>query len=211
MNQSDHDLVALASLAEPTRRRLYDHVVSSHGTVSRDDAADAVGVSRQVAAYHLDRMADEGILDVEYQRLSGKSGPGAGRPSKLYKRSDRVYEVSLPARRYQLAAQILLQAVDLGHLEPSLLAGVARSVGTELGRSGLEEALDATGYQPSIEDGETRFRNCPFHALRNQDQDTTCGLNLALVEGMIEGAGAGMEAALQPEPGYCCVRLRPRD
>lgn len=209
-HQSD-DLKALAALTEPIRRALYDYVAESAEPVSRDDAAVAVGVSRQVAAYHLDRLADEGLLEVEYRRLTGLTGPGAGRPAKLYLRSDRTYQVSLPARRYELAARILLEAVGSGDLDSSVLTGIAHRIGVEIGKAGLAQGLQATGYEPSVEGAETRFRNCPFHVLREQDRDTTCSLNLALVRGIVEGSGAEVEACLQPEPGYCCVRLRPAE
>lgn len=205
----DDDLEVLSSLAEPIRRALYELVSSAPEPVTRDEAAEAVGVSRQVAAYHLDRLADDGLLDFEFRRLTGREGPGAGRPSKLYQRSDHVYEVSVPPRRYQLAAQILLEAVRDAHVDDAALAEVARRTGNQLGGHGLGEALVETGYEPAVENGETRFRNCPFHLLRDQDRETTCGLNLALVEGMIEGSGSDATAALAPEDGYCCVRLRP--
>lgn len=205
----DPDLEAVASLAEPIRRALYDFVAGSGEPVSRDDAAEAIEVSRQVAAYHLDRLADDGLLDVEFRRLSGRVGPGAGRPSKLYRRSNRVHEVSIPPRRYELAARILLDAARVGHLDSGALTEVAQRTGYEIGQVGLGAALEATGYEPVVEEGETRFRNCPFHVLRDRDRDTTCGLNLALVEGMVEGSGSDSEAVLVPEEGYCCVRLSP--
>jgi len=184
-------------------------VAGSSEPVSRDDAAEAVDVSRQVAAYHLDRLADDGLLEVEFRRLTGREGPGAGRPSKLYKRSDQVHEVSIPPRRYELAARILLDAAREGHLDAEALSDVARRTGEEIGQAGLKVALESTGYEPVTEDGETRFRNCPFHTLKDRDQETTCGLNLALVEGMVKGSGAETGAVLAPEEGYCCVRLSP--
>lgn len=205
----DRDLEVVASLAEPVRRALYDFVAASRRPVSRDEAAEAVGVSRQVAAYHLDRLAADGLLHVEFRRLSGRAGPGAGRPSKLYSRSGEVYEVSVPPRRYELASRILLDAAWKGQLGSEILAEVARRTGFEIGKAGLLAALVATGYEPINEGGETRFRNCPFHVLRDRNRETTCGMNLALVEGMVEGSGSVLDAVLAPEEGYCCVRLRP--
>lgn len=206
--ETDH-LEVVGSLAEPLRRAIYEFVVTAQDAVTRDAAAEAVGVTRQVAAYHLDRLADDGLLDFEFRRLTGRDGPGAGRPSKLYRRSGEVYEVSLPPRRYQLAAQILLDAVRAGAVEGEAVTDAARRTGSQLGGHGLIEALAETGYEPVVEDGETRFRNCPFHVLRDQDQEITCGLNLALIEGMIEASGSEATALLSPEEGYCCVRLRP--
>jgi predicted ArsR family transcriptional regulator len=209
-HNADHesDLEVLTSLAEPVRRALYDTVAVSSEPVSRDEASEAVGVSRQVAAYHLDRLANDGLLEVEFRRLTGKAGPGAGRPSKLYRRSGQEYEVSVPPRRYELAARILLDASREGDLDSVALAEVARRTGREIGTASLESALVETGYEPVVEDGETRFRNCPFHVLRDRDRETTCGLNVALVEGMVESAGADLTVVFAPEDGYCCVRLR---
>jgi predicted ArsR family transcriptional regulator len=203
------DLGVLAAFADETRRALYDFVVASRGSVSRDQASDAVGVSRQTAAYHLDRLAKDGLLTTEFRRLTGRSGPGAGRPAKLYRRSDEVLSVSIPPRQYELAARILLEAVGSGSEEAEAVNEAARRHGIAIGEVGLGQALAGLGYEPVPENGETRFRNCPFHALRDQDTDTTCHLNLALVEGIIAGSKSDHLAVLAPEEGYCCVRLRP--
>jgi predicted ArsR family transcriptional regulator len=206
----DPDLDALATLAGKLRRDLYDFVTSSPSPVSRDEAAMAVGVARQAAAYHLDHLVDQGLLEVEFKRLTGRVGPGAGRPSKLYRASERSFEVSVPPRRYELASRILLQAVASNPAERRAMTEAAHHAGEQIGLNGLDEGLRATGYRPVSEGGVTRFRNCPFDALRKQDRDTACEMNLALVQGMIEGSGARFDAELAPEDGYCCVRLRPR-
>lgn len=206
---NDQQLDVLTSLAEPMRRALYEYVAAAGGPVSRDEAAEGLGVSRQVAAYHLDRLADDGLLDYEFRRLTGREGPGAGRPAKLYRRGEQTYDLSIPPRRYELAARILLAVVGEG-IDNHALAAVARRTGVDIGTAGLEGALAGIGYEPTVVDEETRFRNCPFHVLKEQDRATMCGMNLALVEGMIEGAGErDVEAVLAPEEGYCCVRLRP--
>ena len=206
---SGEGLDALTSLADPVRRALYDFVVASHRPISRDQASEAAGVSRQMAAYHLDRLAEDGLLEFEFRRLTGRAGPGAGRPAKLYRRSGKVYDLSLPPRRYELAARILLEALGSARLEDTMLPEVARRAGRQIGAEGLETALERTGYEAAVENGETRFRNCPFHVLRDQDRETTCALNLALVEGMVEASGEETVAVLAPEDGYCCVRLIP--
>jgi predicted ArsR family transcriptional regulator len=176
--------------------------------VSRDEAADALGIPRQTAAYHLDRLATEGLVEIEFSRRSGRSGPGAGRPAKLYRKTQREHEVSLPPRRYGLAARILLAAVSSGSVQRRDLVRAARSVGVEIGEGGLDRALEDTGYDPVLEEGEIRFRNCPFHALKNDDQRTVCNLNLGLVEGILEGASDARTAFLEPSDDYCCVRIR---
>ena len=209
MDNLDADLGAVGSLTDPTRRRLYVLVTRSNDPVGRDEAADALGIPRQTAAYHLDRLAAEGLVDIEFLRRTGRTGPGAGRPAKLYKRTDRDHEVSLPPRRYGLAARIILEAVSLGAVKRKDLTAAARRIGAELGEEGLDQALRETGYDPVVEEGEIRFRNCPFHVLKTQDQRTVCNLNLGLVEGMLEGAKDGRNAYLEPSESYCCVRVRP--
>ena len=209
MRSRTADVDAVASLAEPVRRALYEFVAAAPEPVSRDAAAKAVDVSRQVAAYHLDRLASDGLVEVEFRRLSGRVGPGAGRPAKLYRLSEQDHEVSIPPRSYGLAARILLEAARRGDLDKATLAEAAHGAGVEMGRAGMEAALEATGYEPVTEGDETRFRNCPFHVLKESDQEITCRLNLALVEGMAEGAGCEVSARLAPEEGYCCVRLSP--
>jgi predicted ArsR family transcriptional regulator len=203
------DIDLLATFSDETRRALYDFVAARPGAVSRDQASEAVGVSRQTAAYHLDRLAEDGLLTTEFRRLTGRSGPGAGRPAKLYRRSDRALSVSIPPRRYELAARILLEAVGSSRAGDDSVSEAARRHGRALGEAGLGEALTELGYDSVQEDGEIRFRNCPFHALRDQDTDTTCHLNLALVEGIVAGSKSEQVAVLEPEDGYCCVRLRP--
>ena len=206
--EASQDLEAVASLGDPTRRTLYGLVTRAKNPVNRDEAAAAAGVSRQMAAYHLDRLVEDGLLEVEFRRLSGRVGPGAGRTSKLYRPSSREYAVSMPPRRYELAARIMLEAIGETDLDIGVLSDVAHRIGAELVGLGLDEALTAAGYEAAAEDGEIRFRNCPFHVLREQDRAITCELNLALVEGMVEGAGSELDAVLAPEDGYCCVRLR---
>jgi predicted ArsR family transcriptional regulator len=208
-NHLDADLGAIGSLSDPTRRRLYVFVSRSKEPIGRDEAADALGIPRQTAAYHLDRLAEEGLVDVEFLRRSGRTGPGAGRPAKLYKRTDRDHEVSLPPRRYGLAARILLEVVSIGAIKRKDLAAAAHRIGAELGEVGLDQAFRQTGYDPVMEEGEIRFRNCPFHILKTQDQRTVCNLNLGLVEGMLEASGDSRKAYLEPSETYCCVRVRP--
>src|SRR5439155_17253472 len=108
----DEDIAGVASLAEPQRRALYRFVVSRGDAVSKDEAAAAMGVARSVAAFHLDRLVADGLLTTEFRRLTGRQGPGAGRPAKLYRRAEREVAVSLPARQYDLAAALLAAAVD---------------------------------------------------------------------------------------------------
>ncbi len=213
-------LSGLGSLSEPARRALYFYVVGQDGPVSREEAGRALEIPVHTAKFHLDRLVDEGLLDVEFRRLSGKSGPGAGRPSKLYRRSSRQLSVSLPERRYDLVGGILAEAVDrsLGEGVPleDAVAEAAGSAGRRLAGSGAtgESELERTadllgrnGFEPRISDDEICLANCPFDALARDHTALVCGLNLAFVAGALEGLGVeGLQATLDPEPGQCCVK-----
>jgi predicted ArsR family transcriptional regulator len=221
------DIEAVALLDEPARRALYDAVTGASGSLSRDDAASATGVTRALAAFHLDKLVDAGLLDVEYRRLSGRTGPGAGRPSKLYRRGARELAVSLPDRHYEVPAQLLATAVErlAGPTAPDALRSAAHDLGEGIGaaarqrsgprpsrrrlRAALEESLEARGYEPAeTPSGEIRFRNCPFHALVEDHRDLVCNMNLALADGILDGLGdAGLSARLDPQPGQCCVAI----
>jgi predicted ArsR family transcriptional regulator len=225
---TDLDPVAsLSSLDDPVRRRLYEVVRARTEPVGRDEAAAAAGVGRALAVYHLDKLVEAGLLTASYQRPPGRGGPGAGRPAKLYTRSDREFAVTVPPREYELAARLLVQAVESdpsGQIRAVLLEA-ARRLGAELGgrvRPGdagleealaghgyLEEALAGHGYEPRRGgDGVIRLRNCPFHPLAEQHRDVVCGMNLGLIEGILTGLRAdGLRPALDPRPGHCCVAI----
>ncbi|WP_405477922.1 helix-turn-helix transcriptional regulator [Streptomyces canus] len=213
----DADVSAIAALDEPTRRRLYDHVVRQPGPVGRDEAAAALGLARQTAAFHLDRLADESLLDVVYERRSGRAGPGAGRPAKLYRRSTKQIAVSLPDRRYELAGRLLAQSVEestaTGAPVQEVLHRRAEELGTLLGGPGsgsLFDLLEQYGFEPRQEEGAIVLGNCPFHSLAREYTQTVCGMNLHLLRGVLGGLGeSGYAARLAPSPGRCCVRLEP--
>jgi predicted ArsR family transcriptional regulator len=219
MSSDEADPIStVAALDEPTRRRLYEYVARARGPVGRDEASGAVGVSRPTAAFHLDRLADEGLLDVVHQRLSGRTGPGAGRPSKLYLRADREVEVSLPRRRYELAGELLAAAIEeadaVGRPIRETVAVRAHDVGRQMGRTaGTGDpvpVLEAHGFEPRTEQGAVRLGNCPFHNLARQHTDLVCGMNLHLLQGLLEGLGcAAYTATLAPSPDNCCVVLEP--
>jgi predicted ArsR family transcriptional regulator len=217
-------LGAIAALAEPTRRRLYDHIVRQPGAVSRDEAAAAVGVPRATAAFHLDRLARKGLLDVVHQRRTGRTGPGAGRPAKLYRRPETAVSVSLPERRYDLAGELLATAVEeadrTGSRPGEVLERSARALGDELGRaarsaagggeSALQAVLEEAGFEPRADGDDVVLVNCPFHALARAHAGLVCGMNLHLMRGVLSGVGeSGLEARLDPGERRCCVRLEP--
>src|SRR5688572_18895947 len=106
------DVQAVSLLDEPARRRLYDWVVAQGRPVGREEAAKALKITRPLAAFHLDRLAEAGLLETGYRRLTGKVGPGAGRPARVYWRAAREFSVSLPERRYERAAQLFAAAIE---------------------------------------------------------------------------------------------------
>jgi predicted ArsR family transcriptional regulator len=209
------DLEALSALADPSRRRLYDFVCAAGRPIGRDEAAAQAGIGRTLAAYHLDRLAAEGLVEISFGRPPGRGGPGAGRPAKLYRRAERDFALVTPPRDYLLLAEILIRADEEG--SETVRAAVersAREVGIEIGRSGdrasIEEILREHGYEPfTDEDGTLRFGNCPFHRLAETHRDAVCSLNLALVEGILSAAGTPRRhAALEPDRAGCCVAVR---
>lgn len=217
----DQDFAALGLLDEPIRRYLYDWVVAQGRPVGREEAAKTLKISRALATFHLDRLAAAGLLEGGYRRLTGKVGPGAGRPARVYWRAEREFSVTLPERRYERAAQLFASALDKlgGGSPPALLQEAARELGEELGNTSrrnrpakrLTLALEAGGYEPVTEEtGTIRLRNCPFDALAEAHRPLVCGTNLALAEGISRGAGAtNLRPVLDPQPGFCCVAFVP--
>lgn len=232
-------LAGLGALVEPARRDLFLYVAAQPEAVSREQAADAVGLPLHSAKFHLDRLVEEELLDVEFRRLSGRTGPGAGRPSKLYRRSSRTLSVSLPERRYDLAGEVLASAVERSIAEGVPVADAVREAARERGRGLAEEhegagrrrtrtpvkrgrgaavrhelgrtaeVLADHGYEPRIGDREMCLANCPFDRLAAGHTELVCGLNLALVEGVLESLDArAVVAELAPQEGFCCVRVR---
>src|SRR4051794_41334418 len=80
MSNTSTDIEAVALLDEPVRKALYEHVVRSGRAISRDEAATATGVSRPLAAFHLDRLAAGGRRGGPYPRRPGRRPPGRRRP-----------------------------------------------------------------------------------------------------------------------------------
>jgi predicted ArsR family transcriptional regulator len=214
----------MAALAVPARRAIYGFIAGQDGEVTRNEVAKAAGISRALAAFHLEKLVEAGLLEVSFRRVSGRSGPGAGRTSKLYRRATKTLELSLPGRRYELAASLLARAVqDAGTDAVVALDAAAVDAGRQLGeqarehagagasdpelRHGLRDTLARSGFEPREDDaGRLVLGNCPFGSLASASPRLICGMNLALCRGMAEGlAAAGLHARLDPGPGRCCV------
>jgi predicted ArsR family transcriptional regulator len=234
--ESSADVAAVASLDEPTRRRIYDHVCARALPLSRDEVTEALDIPRRTAAFHLDRLAEMGLLSVSFARRSGRSGPGAGRTAKLYQRSDGEVSVSLPPRHYDLAGHLLAgavtQAQQSGDPPGQVLDQRAREFGRAIareksgwrGRPGQPEQsgppevgalmslLEVHGFEPHLTGSDIVLNNCPFHALAEEHPGLVCGMNLHLIEGVLEGLRhTGVRALLDPGPSRCCVRMESCD
>ena len=223
---TDDQLSSVAALGEPVRRALYRFVVAQPEPVSRERAAGGVGVAHHVAKFHLDRLEADGLLEVEYSRPPGRGGPGAGRPAKLYRRSARHIAVNLPERRYDLAGQILAEAVTAAQRSGVALDRSVREAAVTAGRTlgeqtqtapgaaagplaVISDALTAVGYEPRVDGDRIVLGNCPFHRLAENYPALVCGMNLDLIDGMLDTLpAAGAQVRLDPAPGRCCVTIR---
>lgn len=227
----NESLDAVSALAEPTRRALYDYVVAQHDWVSRDEASAALDLRKGITAHHLDRLEADGLLISDHQRRNGRSGPGAGRPSKVYRRAVGDFAVSFPPRRYDLAGRILSKAADSARRDgieiDDAIAAAARAEGRRVGegararvgerattmerRAALFEELRDDGFEPVTGDDDvTVLHNCPFHELSESHTELICGMNLTMLDAAVGCCGAiGLDARLEPHAGNCCVRLHP--
>lgn len=224
----DADISRVAALGDPLRRALYRYVAAQAEPVNRDQAAEGLGVARHIAKFHLDRLVADGLLDVEFARPPGRSGPGAGRPAKFFRRAARDVSVTLPSRRYDLAGRLLAEAVTesqrddvpIGNALARATHEWGRSLGHEAKRltskrpsrsaalAATSEVLSECGYEPRPDAGGLVLANCPFHVLARDYTDLVCGMNLELIDGMLTSFdGCRLEALLDPAPDRCCVRI----
>lgn len=226
MKDRHDDVAALAALNEPARRRLYGYVRQRGTPVTREEAAGAMGISVNLAAFHLDKLVGVGLLKAHYGRVPD-APPQRGRSPKLYQVSGTEITASLPARRYDLSGEILLDAIEAHHEGENIDAAVllaAHARGVKLARRVLTErpgegraspadlaqqVLEEHGFEPYLDETSTlRLRNCPFHRLAERSRDLVCSMNLAFIQGLLRGLNdEKSEATLAPAPGHCCVAI----
>jgi predicted ArsR family transcriptional regulator len=223
-------VAGVAVLADPIRRNLYLYVSAQPAPISRDQASDALGIARHTAKFHLDKLAEEGLLDISFKRLSERRGPGAGRPTKLYARSSRQLSVILPERRYDLAGQLLASAIDDAAAQDKTPADALRAAAAGWGRSVADQAratagprpsperllacacraLTENGYEAQCSADSVVLRNCPFDALAREHTELVCGMNLAILTAVTNQLQeTALAARLEPAPDRCCVVLVP--
>ncbi len=212
MDAGLRDLDAFGCLADESRRKLYEIVAASPQPVTREDAAARAGISRSLAAYHLDRLVDHGLLDVDREPAARRHGRGTGRPPKRYRRALRELELHAPPRDYRLLAEVLVRGAAERPELRGAIEDAAGKVGERLGADAgsLEAVLLRHGYEPVDDRGTLRLRNCPFRSLAVVDREVVCGINLALLQGVLAGVGLDRSrASLAPSDGACCVAIRP--
>lgn len=200
----------MATLTDASRRALYDYVRHQDHPVHREEAAEATAMSRGLAAFHLDKLVEAGLLAARYEAPPGRPR-GRGRTPKVYEPTGDGLSVTIPERRYELIADILAEAVGCG--EPP--ARVARQHGRDLGDrlrplgGRTVDVLADLGFEPRAAAGTVSLHNCPFHALAERHTALVCGLNHAFLSGLVDGLGEStLAAVLAPSPGTCCVELR---
>ncbi|MER7209532.1 helix-turn-helix domain-containing protein [Streptosporangium sp. NPDC000239] len=225
---ADAALDSLSVLGEGTRRQIFAFIRRARRPVTREETAADVGISRKLAAFHLDKLVDAGLLRTRHASPTGLRK--VGRQPKLYEPTDSPIQVSIPDRRHELLAALLLRAVLAeGENETAANAAIrtARQHGDELGgqdrarlrpgrlgaERGLtlcEQMLNQHGFEPAREAPDRlRLRNCPFHPLAAQAPDLVCGMNHAFLTGYLQGLQAGaVQAVLAPRSGECCVQLQ---
>lgn len=228
---ADSAIDSVSALNEDSRRRMFTFIRRARRAVTRDEAAASVGISRKLAAFHLDKLVDAGLLRARYETPGGVRK--VGRQPKVYEPTDAQITVNIPDRRHELLADLLLDAVltesaDENAAQAAVRAAEQRGrrmgeavrdesrpgrLGPERGLTACERLLDRYGYEPVRETPTLlRLRNCPFHPLAAKAPDLVCGMNLALLSGCLDGLQVnGVQAVLAPEPGECCVRLGPSD
>ncbi|WP_317492833.1 transcriptional regulator [Haloechinothrix sp. LS1_15] len=228
---SDERYAAVAALTDGSRRALFDYICRADHPVDRDEAASAVGISRKLAAFHLDKLVEVGLL-----RAARQSRPPrrtVGRPPKVYEPGDAEIQLSIPHREHTLLAGILLDAIDtatagasprdhalrVAHEHGNAIGQAERrsdhgnsddsSVAGEAALRTVESLLGRFGFEPQRRERDTIWlRNCPFTPLADRSAELVCGINHALLSGLLDGLGMDtIRAVLAPEPGHCCVRF----
>ena len=212
-------IVRLCLLDDPARWAAYLAVRTADRPLTRAEVADEAGVSVRLAAFHLEKLLSEGFLEATYER--DESSVGVGHPAKRYRPTGLELEVSIPPRRYDLAAEILAEALEADSSDSPLesLAEVAAEYGRQVGRrararnggSRVLTALRVIGYEPALSGDDVVLRNCPFRHVAQARPEIICRqMNLAFVTGVLAGTKSrSLHAVPSPSTGRCCVLVTP--
>jgi predicted ArsR family transcriptional regulator len=153
----------LAAVGDPDLRDALLFARSHARPVTADELAEARNLHRNVARSRLERLADAGLLSADYERRTGRTGPGAGRPAKTYSVVPQVTSIAFQDQNESLAGLLVDALAARGGAEPLREVGV--EFGRELARSarlrpakttktGFERVCAAVrrlGYQASLE------------------------------------------------------------
>jgi predicted ArsR family transcriptional regulator len=210
----DETIARLCLLDDPTRRAAYLAVRTASRPLTRAEVAGEAGVSVKLAAFHLEKLLSEGLVEATYER--DESSVAVGHPAKRYRPTGLELEVSIPPRRYDLAAEILAEALeaDSAGAPQESLADVAAEYGRQVGSqarahddgSRLLTALRIVGYEPALSGDDMVLRNCPFRHVAQVRPEVVCRMNLAFVAGVLAGTKSrSLHAVPSPSPGRCCV------
>ncbi|WP_156642086.1 helix-turn-helix transcriptional regulator [Arthrobacter sp. B6] len=210
-------LAAVASLGDEKSRQLFELITSSEDAVGRDEAALAVGLPRSTASFHLDRLVKDGLLAVEFHKPAGKTGPGSGRPAKMYRTAEHEIGVFVPDRNYDLAGELLAAAIEHSSAVGTPVHEALMVTSHEAGRMAaagnrtLEAFLATVGYQPEPDgSGGLTLANCPFHRLADKHPATVCAMNGAFLRGAASACGDSEQRVQRNDtPGQCCARIAP--
>jgi len=220
-------LAAAAALADVSRRRMYEFIRAGRRPITREEAAATVGISRKLAAFHLDKLVEVGLLRASFAPVGGIRR--VGRTPKVYEPTEAGVHISIPERQHDLLAEVLIDAVlaeDDGRSAREAAIDIARERGIRLGgeererlrpgRLGTERALTliaavlaGQGFEPDREGPiRLRLRNCPFQPLAGKAPGLVCVLNHAFLTGVVDGLRAtSAMPLLRPCPGGCCVEF----
>jgi len=169
------DDARLDAVAAPELRSTLLYVRSQPAAVTADEVAAAERVHRNVARARLERLVSAGLLVASFERRTGRAGPGAGRPAKIYAVTPELEAIEFPRRRFPELVALLMAGRSTADL---------RAAGAAFGRllaaeSGLEplagverlrEAVGRLGFQVSVVE-ETAERivlstpTCPLRPL----------------------------------------------
>jgi predicted ArsR family transcriptional regulator len=220
----------MGSLVDSGLRDALLYARSRPQPVTADELAAAKGIHRNVARSRLERLVKNGLLIAGFERRTGRSGPGAGRPAKTYRVAPELTPLELPRRRYEELLGLLVAALPKRGRTARL-----REIGAQFGRtfgrdvrtrSTLRGALSAAcaalrraGFQAAVveadeEQGLISTPTCPLRPFVSANP-AAVHVDRGFWEGLITRVLQGLDAAVVCEtsgchdPGRpCLVRVR---
>ena len=214
----------VAVLVDPVRRALYEHVRAQRRPVTREEAADAVAISRNLTAFHLDKLVEAGLLRARYEAPPDLPR-GRGRTPKVYEAVDESVALTIPPRQYELVGEILADAVATtpgdarrAAAQRALVAGAGGGRrewcrGRWRRRHRCRPAPARRAWLRAGDRGRPdRAPQLPVSPAGQRQTELVCGLNEEFLRGVLDGLGtSGLSARLAPRSGHCCVAISGAD